>query len=63
MGPAAKKFEHARARADGLDQLSAAVKAISEKAKISGLLVRKIEVGDAGAFSECETIPTLPMRC
>ena len=50
------ELEHARARADGLDQLSAAVKAISEKAKISGLLVRKIEVGDAGAFSECETI-------
>ena len=50
------ELEHARARADGLDQLSAAVKAISEKAKISGLLVQKIEVGDAGAFSECETL-------
>jgi phage terminase small subunit len=50
------ELEHARSRADGLDQLSAAVKAISEKAKISGLLVQKIEVGGPDAFSEAETI-------
>jgi phage terminase small subunit len=49
------ELEHARSRADGLDQLSAAVKAISEKAKISGLLVQKIEVGAADAFDECES--------
>jgi phage terminase small subunit len=50
------ELEQARSRADGLDQLSAAVKAISEKAKISGLLVQKIEVGPAGAFDDAETI-------
>ncbi len=49
------ELEHARARADGLDQLSAAVKAISEKAKISGLLVQKVEVGGPGDFDGCET--------
>ena len=38
------ELEHARARADSLDQLGAAVKAISEKAKISGLLTTKIEI-------------------
>jgi phage terminase small subunit len=50
------ELEHARARADGLDQLSAAVKAISEKAKISGLLVQRVEVGSPGDFTEAETI-------
>jgi hypothetical protein len=38
------ELEHARARADSLDQLGEAVKAISEKAKISGLLTTKIEI-------------------
>jgi hypothetical protein len=32
------------------------VKAISEKAKISGLLVQKVELGPAGAFEEAKTI-------
>ncbi len=50
------ELEHARSRADSLDQLGAAVKAISEKAKISGLLVQKIEVGGAGAFEQAETV-------
>jgi phage terminase small subunit len=40
------ELEHARQRADSLDQLGAAVKAISEKAKISGLLTTKIEITD-----------------
>ncbi len=40
----------------GLDQLSAAVKAISEKTKIAGLLVQKVEVGDVGDFDGCETV-------
>ncbi len=31
------------------------MKAISEKAKISGLLVQKVEIGDPGDFSDCET--------
>jgi hypothetical protein len=50
------ELEHARQRADGLDQLSAAVKAISEKARISGLLVQRIEIGGPNAFDETETI-------
>jgi phage terminase small subunit len=49
------ELEHARSRADGLDQLSAAVKAISEKAKISGLLVQRVEVGGVGAFDNCDS--------
>jgi hypothetical protein len=49
------ELEHARQRADGLDQLSAAVKAISEKAKISGLLVQRVEVGGVGEFEKCRT--------
>lgn len=53
------ELEHARSRADGLDQLSAAVKAISEKAKISGLLVQRVEVGGPGDFSEAETFSEL----
>ena len=48
------ELEAARARADSLDQLSSVVKAISEKAKISGLLVRRVEVGNPGDFSDCE---------
>jgi hypothetical protein len=55
------ELEQARARADGLDQLSAAVKAISEKAKISGLLVQKIEqkVEISDSFDEAESIEDL----
>jgi phage terminase small subunit len=49
------ELEAARARADSLEQLSAAVKAIDLKAKVSGLLVNRVEVGAAGAFDECET--------
>src|SRR5512143_604264 len=50
------ELEEARKRADSLDQLSAVVKAISEKAKISGLMVQKMEVGGPGDFSQCETV-------
>lgn len=53
------ELEAARVRADSLDQLSSVVKAISEKAKISGLLVQRVEVGPAGAFDECETFEEL----
>lgn len=49
------ELEHARQRADSLDQLSAVVKSISEKAKISGLLVQRVEVGGAGDFDDCES--------
>jgi hypothetical protein len=49
------ELEHARSRAVSLDQLSAAVKAIEAKAKISGLLTQKIEIGSPGDFSKCES--------
>ena len=39
-----RELEHARKRADSLDQLAASVKAIEAKAKVSGLLTQKIEL-------------------
>ncbi len=50
------ELEDARRKATDLDQLSAAVRAIEAKAKVSGLLVQKMEIGGAGEFSRCETI-------
>ena len=50
IGSLLSELEHARLRADSLNQLSASVKAISEKAKISGLLTQKIEIGSPGSF-------------
>jgi hypothetical protein len=50
------ELEHARQRADSLDQLSAVVKSISEKARISGLLVQRVEVGGPGDFDDCEWV-------
>jgi hypothetical protein len=41
-----RELEHARKRADSLDQLAASVKAIEAKAKVSGLLVQRLEVTD-----------------
>ena len=41
------ELEHARQRADDLDQLSASVKAITAKARIAGLNVEKIQVQQA----------------
>jgi hypothetical protein len=56
------ELEAARARADSLDQLSSVVKAISEKAKISGLLVRRVEVRNPGDFSDCESFADIADR-
>lgn len=53
------ELEHARIRADSLDQLSASVKAIEAKAKVSGLLTQKIEIGNPGSFDDCETFPAI----
>jgi hypothetical protein len=50
------ELEEARQKASNLDQLSAAVRAIEAKAKVSGLLVQRVEVGGAGDFSDCETV-------
>jgi hypothetical protein len=56
------ELEHARQRADSLDQLSAVVKSISEKARISGLLVQRVEVGGPGDFDDCETVEAIVDR-
>ena len=45
------ELEDARQRTSSLDQLGTVVKAVAEKAKISGLLVQKVEINNAGAFS------------
>lgn len=44
------ELEQARAKATDLKQLSASVRAIEAKAKISGLLVQRMEVGGPGDF-------------
>lgn len=45
------ELEYARQRADNLDQLGPVVKAISEKAKIAGLLVNRVEVSEANTIT------------
>ncbi len=50
------ELEAAREKASNLDQLSAAVRAIEAKAKVSGLLVNRTEIGAPGDFDKCETI-------
>jgi hypothetical protein len=50
------ELEDARQKASNLDQLSAAVRAIEAKAKISGLLTRRIEVTEGNEFAGCETM-------
>jgi hypothetical protein len=50
-----QELEHARQRADSLGQLSAAVKAITSKAAISGLLIERHEVGRPGDFDDCDS--------
>jgi hypothetical protein len=45
------ELEEARQKATSLKQLSAVVRAIESKTKISGLLVQRMEIGGAGEFS------------
>jgi hypothetical protein len=47
------ELESARQTATSLNQLSAAVRAIESKAKISGLLINRTEIGGPGDFSKC----------
>jgi hypothetical protein len=51
------ELEHARERADSLEQLSAAVRAIESKAKLSGLLVerKQVEITDSVNFDNLTT--------
>jgi hypothetical protein len=55
------ELEDARKKATDLKQLSAAIKAIEGKAKLSGLMVEKkqIEVGPPGAFDGLDTVEAI----
>ena len=50
------ELEAARAKASNLDQLSAAVRAIEAKAKVSGIMVQRVEIGHPGEFNDCKTL-------
>jgi hypothetical protein len=57
VGGLLNELEEARKKATDLDQLSAAVRAIESKARISGLMApQKLEVGPPGSFDQCMTI-------
>jgi phage terminase small subunit len=49
------ELEEARQKASSLDQLSAAVRAIEAKAKVSGLLIQRVEIGGPNEFAGCKT--------
>ena len=53
------ELEDARVKASSLEQFGTVVKAVAEKAKISGLLTTRIEIGEAGAFDACESFEDL----
>jgi phage terminase small subunit len=55
------EFEEARIKATSLDQMSAAVRSISEKARLSGLMVEKkqVEIGGPGDFSNCSNAESI----
>jgi phage terminase small subunit len=56
VGSLLAELESARQKATSLDQLSAVVRAIEAKAKVSGLLTQKIEVTNGGnVFDDCES--------
>lgn len=57
VGSLLAELEAARQKATSLDQLSAVVRSIEAKAKISGLLTQKIEVTNGGGnvFDDCES--------
>jgi midasin (ATPase involved in ribosome maturation) len=61
-----QELEDARIRANSLDQLSTAVRAIEAKAKVSGIMVQRIEerieVGGPGAFDRHETAEEIAER-
>ena len=57
VGSLLAELESARQKATSLDQLSAVVRSIEAKAKISGLLTQKIEVTNGGnVFDDCESM-------
>jgi hypothetical protein len=56
VGSLLGELEQARQKASKLDQLSAAVRAIEAKAKVSGLLIQRVEIGHPGEFNDCKTL-------
>ena len=54
------ELEHARQRADSLGQLSASVRAISEKARLAGLVVEKQQIEVVNTEYEPECAQVLP---
>ena len=59
MASLLQELEAAREKASDLDQLSAAVRAIEAKAKVSGVMVQRVEVGGVGDFDDCTTMETI----
>jgi Terminase small subunit len=59
------ELEDARKKATDLEQLSAAVRAIESKAKISGLLVerKQVEVGGPGSFDHLTDPREIALAC
>ena len=56
VGSLLRELEQARQKASNLDQLSAAVRAIEAKAKVSGLLIQRMEVRHVEDFNGCATM-------
>jgi Terminase small subunit len=50
------ELEHVRFAASNAEQFSAAVSAITSKAKLAGLWVDKAEIGGPGDFAGCDTV-------
>jgi Terminase small subunit len=57
-----EELETARVKATDLNQLSAAVRATAEKAKISGLLIQRIEVGRPNEFEDLNSTAEIISR-
>jgi phage terminase small subunit len=56
VGSLLAELEQARLESTNLKQLSATVRAIEAKAKVSGLLIQRTEVGSPGEFNSCQTV-------
>lgn len=53
------ELEDARLKATSLKQFSAVVRSIESKARISGVMVQRVEIGGPGAFDDCGTIESV----
>jgi hypothetical protein len=50
------ELEQARVGATSAEQFAAATSAVIAKAKLSGLMTDRLEIGPAGAFAPCQTV-------